>query len=143
MRVVLDTCVVVDVLQNREPFCHDAQELFLLCANRQFEGLITAKSMTDIYYLVHRQTHSDKQTREIIKNLCVLFPILDTAGLDIQNAITSDISDYEDAVMAETAVRSKADYIVTRNEKDYVNAPLPVYTPKALLALLEKEMAKE
>ena len=38
MRAVIDTCVIVDALQSREPFCKDAQSIFLLCANRQFEG---------------------------------------------------------------------------------------------------------
>lgn len=54
MRAVIDTCVIVDALQNREPFCKDAQAIFLLCANRQFDGFVTAKAMTDIYYLTHR-----------------------------------------------------------------------------------------
>ena len=57
MRAVIDTCVIVDALQSREPFCKDAQSIFLLCANRQFEGFLTAKAITDIYYLTHRQTH--------------------------------------------------------------------------------------
>ena len=51
MRAVIDTCVIVDALQSREPFCKDAQSIFLLCANRQFEGFLTAKAITDIYYL--------------------------------------------------------------------------------------------
>ncbi len=42
-------------LQSREPFCKDAQSIFLLCANRQSEGFLTAKAITDIYYLTHRQ----------------------------------------------------------------------------------------
>ena len=42
MRAVIDTCVVVDALQSRELFCKDAQSIFLLCANQQFEGFLTA-----------------------------------------------------------------------------------------------------
>ena len=73
MRAVIDTCVIVDALQSREPFCKDAQSIFLLCANRQFEGFLTAKAITDIYYLTHRQTHSDKATRDVLTKLCALF----------------------------------------------------------------------
>ena len=86
MRAVIDTCVVVDVLQSRMPFCKDAQIVFLLCANRQYEGFLTAKAVTDIYYLTHRQTHSDKTAREILTKLCALFGLLDTAALDIRRA---------------------------------------------------------
>ena len=136
MRAVIDTCVVVDALQSREPFCKDAQSIFLLCANQQFEGLLTAKAITDTYYLTHRQTHSDKTTRDILTKLCTLFSLLDTTALDIRKAISAEVSDFEDAVMIETAVRSGADCIVTRNAKDYSKAPLPVYTPEAFIELL-------
>ena len=118
MRAVIDTCVIVDALQSREPFCKDAQSIFLLCANRQFEGFLTAKAITDIYYLTHRQTHSDKATRDVLTKLCALFGLLDTTALDIRKAISAEISDFEDAVMVETTVRSGADCIVTRNTKD-------------------------
>ena len=136
MRAVIDTCVIVDALQNREPFCKDAQSVFLLCANRQYEGFLTAKAVTDIYYLTHRQTHSDKATREILTKLCTLFSLFDTAAIDIRKAISAEISDFEDAVMIETAMRSGADCIVTRNTKDYSNAPIPVYTPSRFIELL-------
>ena len=136
MRAVVDTCVVVDALQSREPFCKDAQALFLLCANRSFEGFLTAKSITDIYYLTHHQTHSDKTTRDILTKLCALFGLLDTTSHDIRNAISADILDFEDAVMIETAVRSGADCIVTRNVKDYAGSPICVYTPSEFVQLL-------
>ena len=120
MRAVIDTCVIVDALQSREPFCKDAQSIFLLCANRQFEGFLTAKAITDIYYLT----------------LCALFGLLDTTALDIRKAISVEISDFEDAVMVETAVRSGADCIVTRNTKDYSKAPIPVHAPAEFIELL-------
>ena len=60
MRALLDTCIIIDALQSREPFSNDAQTIFLLAANQQFVGCITAKSSTDVYYLMHRYTHNDK-----------------------------------------------------------------------------------
>ena len=61
MRAVIDTCVIVDALQSREPFCKDAQSIFLLCANRQFEGFLTAIAITDIYYLIYRRPTATKR----------------------------------------------------------------------------------
>ena len=63
MRVLVDTCVIIDALQSRAPFSEAAQKLFIYSANKQFEGYITAKSVTDIYYLTHRLTHNDVETR--------------------------------------------------------------------------------
>ena len=62
MKALMDTCIIIDALQNRHPFCEEAQKIFLLCANDEFEGFLTAKAITDIYYLTHRQLHNDKAT---------------------------------------------------------------------------------
>ena len=139
MRTVIDTCVIVDALQSREPFCKESQSIFLLCANRQFEGFLTAKAITDIYYLTHRQTHSDKATRDVLTKLCALFVLLDTTALDIRKAISAEISDFEDAVMVETAVRSGADCIVTRNTKDYAKAQIAVCTPEEFIQQINED----
>lgn len=137
MRAVIDTCVIVDVLQSRKPFCEDAQAVLLLAANRQFEGFLTEKAVVDIYYLTHRIMHNGSETKAVLTKLCTLFRLLDTTALDIRNAIAAeDVSDFEDAVMIETAVRSGMDCIVTRNPKDYAKAKLPVYAPADFIHLM-------
>jgi predicted nucleic acid-binding protein len=143
MRVLIDTCIIIDALQSRAPFAEAAQKIFLYSANKQFEGYITAKASTDIYYLTHRLTHSDMETRKILSKLYTLFHLLDTTSLDCRKAISSEISDYEDAIMVETAIRSEMDCIVTRNVKDYAKASVTVYEPDALIALLEVEKGIE
>lgn len=137
MRVLIDTCVIIDALQSRAPFAEAAQKIFLYSANKKFEGYITAKASTDIYYLTHRLIHSDEETRKILSKLYSLFHLLDTTSLDCRKAISSELSDYEDAVMVETAIRSEMDCIVTPNIKDYMKSPVMVYEPSAFLKLLE------
>lgn len=136
MKALIDTCVVVDVLQNRKPFSEDAKSIFLLCANKQFEGFLTAKSITDIYYLTHRQTHSNTLTRNILSKLCELFCLLDTMALDIRKAVSAETPDFEDALMIETAIRSHMDCIVTRNVNDYKKAAIPIYEPEEFIKRL-------
>ena len=137
MKVLIDTCIIIDALQNREPFCADAQAIFLLAANRRLTGFLSAKSVADIYYLTHKVTHSVKKTKQILRALFSLFELVDTTGSDCLQAITSDISDFEDAVMVGSAVRANMDCIVTRNLKDYIASPIPVYGPKDFLAQME------
>ena len=139
MRAIIDTCVVIDALQNREPFCADAQRVFLAIANRRVGGSITAKAVTDIYYLMHRYTHDDAQSRRALSAIFALFDVLDTAGLDCRRAISSEISDYEDAVMVESAIRAEVDCIVTRNKRDYEKSLVPVYSPAEFLDLIQPE----
>ena len=68
MKALLDTCIVVDLLQKREPFFKDAKDIFLCVANHRFEGFVSAKALTDIYYLMHRYTHSDAESRKALDN---------------------------------------------------------------------------
>ena len=135
MKILLDTCIVIDALQSRKPINVSAEKIFLGVANNRYEGYITAKSITDIYYLTHRCTHSDKDTRKIITNLLSLFNVLDTTEMDIKKAIFSEVSDYEDAVMIETATRTKMDFIITRNTKDFLKSDVPVYSPDEFFKL--------
>lgn len=139
MRTVIDTCVIVDALQLRKPFAEAAQKIFLLAANQRFTGCITAKSVTDIYYFTHRLTHDDKYSRKVLSKLFTLFEIIDTAGMDCRRAIPSEVSDYEDAVMIETALRTEADCIITRNTRDYSKSPVIVYSPEEFIKKLEED----
>ena len=44
----------------------------------------------------------------------------------IEKAINSDFKDFEDAMQYFSAIASNCDLIVTRNEKDFKNAMIPV-----------------
>lgn len=140
MKALIDTCVVMDFLQNREPFSGAAHKIFRIAAAEVFSGCITAKSATDIYYLTHRCTHSDKESRTKLNQLLTIVGMLDSKADDVFHAISSEVSDFEDAVMIETAVRSQMDCIVTRNTKDYSKSPVPVYMPEEFLEALEQEV---
>ena len=137
MRALIDTCIVIDAFQNRRPFADDARAIFYAAADDRFDGYVTAKSAADIYYLMHRYTHSDKETRDVLRRLGSLFEFIDTAAADCVNAIDSDIKDYEDAIMTESAARSCMDCIVTRNAADYLFSKVTIYTPQEFLAILD------
>jgi len=43
------------------------------------------------------------------------------------------MSDFEDAIIAATALRENAEYIITRNIKDFTQSPIPAITPSDFL----------
>lgn len=141
MKALIDTCVVIDFLQKREPFAATSKEIFFAAATDQFSGYITAKSATDIYYLMHRCTHSDKASRKLLNQLFSLIGMHDTSAEDIFHALTSETTDFEDAVMIETAIRTHVDYLITRNTKDYAKSPVPICSPDQFMEILKDEMA--
>ena len=137
MKALIDTCVVMDFLQHREPFADDAKSIFRAAACERFIGCITAKSATDIYYLTHRCTHSDKEARQKMNSLLGIVSMLDTTAVDIFHALSSDTSDFEDAVMIETASRSNVDCIISRNQKDYQKSNVTIFNPSEFLRYLK------
>ena len=50
------------------------------------------------------------------------------AGLDF------NINDYEDAVSAACAVAAKSEFVITRDLKDFANAPIAALTPNDFIA---------
>ena len=70
--------------------------------------------------------------------LLKLFEVAPVNRLVLQAALSSDISDYEDAVLAASAHHAGLDVLVTRDLRDFKNAPLPAHLPDDLLHLLKK-----
>ena len=138
MRALLDTNVIMDALQDREPWAETAKDIIRASAKGRFTGCITAKSSADIHYLARRCTHSEAAARETLGKLFSLFELLDTAASDCRQALVSETKDYEDAIMIETALREGLDCIVTRNTRDYARAPVKVMDPDAFMDALNE-----
>ena len=136
MKVLIDTCIAIDFLQKREPFAEDALRIFRAAASELFSGYITAKSATDIFYIDHRGTHNKAASCQKLRSLLTIVGLADSAAIDVRQTLASELPDFEDAVMVETAKRIGADCIVTRNKKDYVQSGVSVYTPAEFLELL-------
>lgn len=133
MKALIDTCVIVDILQKRAPFYPAAMEILLAVSNKKCTGILTAKSITDIYYILRRSIHNEQEVRKLIRVLFTLFEVVDTFSIDCELALSSTIKDYKDAIMVETSSRVGAEYIVTRNLKDYKLSSLPVLSPEQFL----------
>jgi predicted nucleic acid-binding protein len=136
IKALIDTNVVLDALAAREPFRAEAESIFMLAAKEKFQGLVTANSITDIYYLV-RKNASEAIAREVLHNLLQLFAIVDINGKDCARALESPIEDYEDALVAVCASKIGADYIITRDEGFLqARSPVSVVAPAGFLKLL-------
>jgi len=124
MRVVLDTNVIMDALQERTPFDADAKEILKRAQNREFVCLLTANAATDIFYLYSRarDVHSAKAALEFLLDC---FEVLPVTHDDCKAALSLPIEDFEDALVVVCAGRAKADCIVTR-DKDFLQVASPV-----------------
>ena len=146
MRVLLDTNVIVDVLQNREPWCQAGKIIFLAAATEQIRSCITTKQLANIHYLTkrsfHGQEHIDELAKNVIGKLLQFMELLDTCAVDCQMAIGINNNDFEDAMLIACASRESLDYIVTRNPDHFENSDVPVISPSDFSAMLQQN-AKE
>ena len=143
MKVLLDTNVILDVLQKRDPWFDDGKEIFLAVAAKQIDGFITAKEVADIHFFSRRQFRGkeniDNKARKIITGVLALFGIIDTLGEDCQNALGIENNDYEDAIMITGAKRTGIDFIITRNAGHFGQSPVPVCTPSDFVKQLKNK----
>ncbi len=134
MKVLIDTNVIIDALQGRDNFAKDA-ELVVLQAY-EYDGFVVATSVTDIFYIQRRYYHNKERAKENLEKILKIYSVLDVTNIDCYSALRSDIPDYEDAVLIESARRNDIDCIVTRDTKDFQNSNIPIYTPVEFLKKL-------
>lgn len=134
MNVLIDTNVILDAIIGRTPHHVSAERLFLLVAEDKLNASITASSVTDIYYLLHKHLHDAYQSKRVLLKLFSLFEVLDVTGSDCEKALSMPMNDYEDALLATCARRRKLDLIITRNLKDFAESPVKAIAPDDFLA---------
>ena len=132
MKVLIDTNVILDVLCKRPDFYEDSSEIFKLCEVKKISGIISALSVPNIMYILRKELEPD-QIRKILEKLMLIFSVLDLTANDLTKATDLGFRDYEDAIQSVCAARIKANYIVTRNVKDFAESKVSAITPRALL----------
>ena len=129
MRVLIDTNVLIDFISVRKPYYEAARRIIDACDRELLAGCIAAHSIPDIYYIVRREIPV-KERKEILKSLCAICAVEALDKYKIMNALEDeDFSDFEDCLQMQCAAVFRTDYIITRNEADFVNSPIPCISP--------------
>lgn len=133
MRILIDTNVILDILQKREPFFADSYRVLRRAIESDTECLISASSATDIFYMLRKSLGSAQAAKDQLEQLAQLVTFADVQGMDIHTALMRTMPDFEDTVVDTVAERSGASYIVTRNIKDFVGSAVPAILPADFL----------
>lgn len=146
MRVLLDTNILVDVLQQREPWRQDGEIIFIAAAMNQITACVTAKQIADIHYMTKKafkgQAHVDYLAKQVIGKLMTFMELEDTSVADCQAAMGINNNDFEDAMLMACAARETMDYIVTRNVTHFKGSSVPVVTPADFVKILNQSDIK-
>ena len=135
MKLLIDANILLDVLQNRENFVRASSMVWKLCETEQAKGYISALTFANLVYFMRKEMDAQR-IEEVLHMLSLIFEFAELNDSDLFRAAALQWPDFEDAVQSVTAERIHADYIITRNVRDFSRSKVIAFTPDELLARL-------
>ncbi len=133
MKILIDANILLDVLQNREPHVQDSSVIWKLCETEKVKGYVSALTFANLVYIMRKEL-DPKKIEETLQALSLIFEFADFSASDLLRAAELYWGDFEDAVQSVTAERIHADYIITRNVRDFTKSKVVAFTPSELIA---------
>lgn len=134
MKILIDTNIILDLIQSREPFSENASKIINSCVKKENEGYISAHSLSDIFFIL-RKDKTVEERKALILNLCSFFIVI-PEDKNFYTAVcqNNDWNDLEDGLQMKCADFEKLDYIVTRDAgKGFNNSPVKVISAEDFL----------
>ena len=136
MLILIDTNVLIDFIAKREPFYIFSEKVIDFCRQEIIDGAIAGHSVLNAMYIL-RKNFSLSELKAIFLNLCEFLYIEPVDFEKILSALKDDnFSDFEDCVQMQCALNFRADYIVTRDIKDFRGSEIPAVTPEDFCRIL-------
>lgn len=103
-----------------------------MCETNKVKGCVSALTFTNIVYILRKELSPEK-VDDVLKKLSLIFEFCDLSVTDIFRASEMMWNDFEDAIQSATALRLNADYIITRNVKNFNKSRVMALTPTEFL----------
>ena len=132
MRLLIDGNIVLDVLKKRLPHYNDSSKIWKLCETDQAAGFISALTFANLVYIMRKELDA-AGIEDVLKKLSLIFHFTDLSVPDMMKAAEMKWDDFEDALQEATAERVHADYIITRNVRDFNQSKIMALTPTEYL----------
>lgn len=133
MKVLIDTNIILDILLRREPHYENAARISILSEKGYINSYISASAITDIYYVARKELKDKDTVIELIKEILKTTHIASVTESCIYEALELKWNDFEDSVQYVIGQSISADYIITRNKKDFTNSQIKVISPEEFL----------
>ena len=139
MKLLLDINVLLDVVLEREPWAAESALLLDAAERGTATAFIAGHTITTAYYVISRNSSRHKAATAVtdIMRIATIVPV---GADDFAQALVLGMLDFEDAVQAAAAAKVGADFIATRNAKDYRNSPVKPRSPGELLTMLASKV---
>ena len=132
MRVLFDTNVILDAVLERLPFYHSSALALSRASSPRLQGYVSAHAIPTIAYIVGK-TKTAKDVRRVLESLLSGLSVAAVTEAGIRRALISPLADFEDAVTLAAAEECQANYIVTRNTRDFARSSVRAILPEIFL----------
>jgi len=134
--ILVDLNVILDVVQHRQPFYEESARVLDAVVRGEAVGWVAAHSITTLFYVINhvRNRETAVATLTSLLDIFIIAPVDDAI---IRKALAWGWADFEDAVQMAATVHIGANYLVTRNPRDFQTGIIPVIQPAAFLTLLQ------
>lgn len=135
-KIFVDSDVILDLLCKREPYYQDAAAVFTLCDKKQLNLYTTSLVFANVYYIL-RKIVGIENAKKLVKKIRLLVHVISVEEKEVDLALNSQFSDFEDALQYFTAAEHKIKIILTRNIKDYKGTAVSIQTPEQFIKMLK------
>ena len=130
--------MLIDLYTQRPPEGDIAQKLLVMKEFGDVELWVSAKSFTDVSYVLHK-TYSSDYVQSAFEESYQWLEICSVDSADIHRATSRRWADFEDCLVDVCAEKVKADFLLTRDEKGFAQAHVPVMSPGDFFNYIESE----
>lgn len=130
--ILIDTNVVLDVIQKREPHYRASAAVIDRVVRKRTQAALPAHAITTIHFLVRRYQNQGMAS-QVIDWILARFEVAPVSRTELIRAQSLAWADFEDAVVAAAADALGCEVIVTRNVRDFSGSPVPAFTPEEYL----------
>lgn len=128
MKILIDTDILLDVVLNRPQYADASSQILDWAENHPGAACVAWHTLANIAYLVKGNP------RAFLRELLSFVIVPGTSTEAARQALELPVADLEDAFQAIAAQSFMADYIITRNLKDYRRSPVPAASPEQFLS---------
>ena len=125
-RLLLDTNILLDFLNKREPYYKDARKLLIAGRVGEFSLWVAASQFTDVVYIASDGGKSAliPKTLERLRLLRSFINVATVSDIDVDKMLSTTWKDPEDALLLQVALKLRVDAIITHDANfpasDYV-----------------------
>lgn len=133
IKIFIDSDIFLDVLLKRKNV-NCAAELMEKIIRKKVRGYTSPLVIANLHYIMTKLENKNKSI-ENIKKIRKFISILTINEEIIDDALSINATDFEDAIQFKTAEKNEINFIITRNKKDYRKSKLPVMDAEEFLKL--------